>query len=31
MRDFMDRQGDSFDQLTQLGILCQTNDGECTG
>jgi 3'-phosphoadenosine 5'-phosphosulfate sulfotransferase (PAPS reductase)/FAD synthetase len=31
MRDFMDRQGDNFDQLTQLGILCQTDDGECTG
>lgn len=31
MRDFMDRQGDNFDQLTQLGILCQADDGECTG
>lgn len=31
LRDFMDRQGDNFDQLTQMGILCQTNDGECTG
>jgi 3'-phosphoadenosine 5'-phosphosulfate sulfotransferase (PAPS reductase)/FAD synthetase len=30
MRDFMDRQGDNFDQLTQLGILCQKDDGECT-
>lgn len=30
MRDFMERQGDNFDQLTQLGILCQKDDGECT-
>jgi 3'-phosphoadenosine 5'-phosphosulfate sulfotransferase (PAPS reductase)/FAD synthetase len=31
MRDFMERQGDNFDQLTQIGILCQASDGECTG
>jgi len=31
MRDFMDRQGDAYDQLTQLGILCQKDEGECTG
>lgn len=31
MRDFMDRQGDNFDQLVQVGALCQANDGECTG
>jgi len=30
MRDFMDRQSDNFDQLTQLSILYQTNNGECT-
>lgn len=30
IRDFMDRQGDNFDQLTRLGILCQADDGECT-
>ncbi|MBL9048478.1 MAG: phosphoadenosine phosphosulfate reductase family protein [Tabrizicola sp.] len=30
MRDFMERQGDNFDKLTQLGVLCQTDDGECT-
>jgi hypothetical protein len=31
MRDFMDRQGDNFAHLTQMGILCQANDGECAG
>lgn len=31
MRDFMDRQGDAFDQLVKVGALCQANDGECTG
>jgi 3'-phosphoadenosine 5'-phosphosulfate sulfotransferase (PAPS reductase)/FAD synthetase len=30
MRDFMDRQGDAFDQLIQIGALCQKDDGECT-
>jgi 3'-phosphoadenosine 5'-phosphosulfate sulfotransferase (PAPS reductase)/FAD synthetase len=30
LREFMDRQGDNFDRLTQTGILCQANDGECT-
>lgn len=30
MRDFMDRQGDNFDQLVQVGALCQQDDGECT-
>ena len=31
MRDFMDRQGDNFEQMTKVGLLCQANDGECTG
>ena len=31
MRDFMDRQGDAFDTLVQVGALCQADDGECTG
>lgn len=31
MREFMERQGDNFERLTQTGILCQTSDGECTG
>lgn len=31
MRDFMERQGDNFDQLVKVGALCQANDGECTG
>lgn len=31
MRDFMERQGDSYDKLIQVGALCQANDGECTG
>ena len=31
LRDFMERQGDNFDKLTELGLLCQSNDGECTG
>lgn len=30
MRDFIDRQGDNFDQLVQVGALCQADDGECT-
>lgn len=30
MRDFMERQGDNFDQLVQVGALCQADDGECT-
>lgn len=30
MRGFMDRQGDNFDQLVQVGALCQQDDGECT-
>lgn len=30
MRDFMARQGDHFDQLVQVGALCQADDGECT-
>lgn len=29
MRDFMDRQGDHFDTLVQLGSLCQADGGEC--
>ena len=29
MRDFMDRQGDAFDNLIKVGALCQTDDGEC--
>lgn len=31
MRDFVDRQGDNFEQLIKVGILCQADDGECTG
>jgi 3'-phosphoadenosine 5'-phosphosulfate sulfotransferase (PAPS reductase)/FAD synthetase len=31
MRDFMERQGDNFSELVQIGALCQENDGECTG
>lgn len=31
MRDFMERQGDNFDKLVQIGALCQQDDGECTG
>ncbi len=31
MRDFMDRQGDAFDQLVKVGALCQVDDGECHG
>lgn len=31
MRDFMDRQGDAYDQLVQVGALCQADGGECTG
>lgn len=31
LRDFMDRQGDNFDQLIKVGLLCQAEDGECTG
>lgn len=31
IRDFMERQGDAFDQLVELGALCQAADGECTG
>lgn len=30
MRDFMDRQGDNFEALVNVGAICQTNDGECT-
>lgn len=31
MRDFMDRQGDNFEKLIKVGLLCQADDGECTG
>lgn len=31
MRDFMDRQGDAFDTLIEVGALCQADGGECTG
>lgn len=31
MREFMERQGDAYDQLVKVGALCQANDGECTG
>lgn len=31
MRDFMDRQGDHFSTLVELGALCQESGGECTG
>lgn len=30
MRDFMDRQGDAFDTLVEVGALCQAYGGECT-
>lgn len=30
MRDFMERQGDNFDKLVQIGAVCQKNEGECT-
>lgn len=30
LRDFVERQGDSFDQLVQVGALCQADDGECS-
>lgn len=29
LRDFMDRQGDAFDDLVKVGALCQADDGEC--
>lgn len=29
LRDFMDRQGDAFDTLIEVGALCQADDGEC--
>lgn len=31
MRDFLRRQGDNFEQLIKVGLLCQADDGECTG
>ena len=31
MRDFIARQGDAFDGLDALGLLCQKSEGECTG
>ncbi len=30
MREFMERQGDNFDQLVTVGALCQADGGECT-
>lgn len=30
MREFMDRQGDAYETLVDVGALCQADDGECT-